>query len=190
MANTVSNVTTGKPAAGGAIWRAPLGTTLPTDATTALGEAFACLGYVSEDGYTNENSPETEDIKAWGGDVVCTTQTEKPDRFSFTLIEYFNAEVKKTVYGDANVTGTLSTGMVVRANSAEANAAVYVIDQALRGGVKQRTVIPNAKLSELAEIVYKDDEVVGYNVTLTALPGGFGSGDDDTHKEYSKLVTP
>lgn len=34
MANTVANVTTGKPSKSGAIWRAPFGSTLPTDATT------------------------------------------------------------------------------------------------------------------------------------------------------------
>ena len=34
------NVTAGKPAVGGAIKSAPIGTVLPTDATTALDEAF------------------------------------------------------------------------------------------------------------------------------------------------------
>ena len=78
MANA-SNVTTGKPKKGGAIFRAPLGSTLPTDATTVLDEAFVGLGYCSDDGLTNENSPETESIKAWGGDTVLTTQTAKED---------------------------------------------------------------------------------------------------------------
>ena len=40
MANTVSNVTAGKPKIGGAVFRAALGSTLPTDATTALDAAF------------------------------------------------------------------------------------------------------------------------------------------------------
>ena len=38
--SNAQNVTVGKPKVGGAVFRAPLGTELPTDATTALNEAF------------------------------------------------------------------------------------------------------------------------------------------------------
>jgi hypothetical protein len=95
-------------------------------------------------------------------------------------------EVLKSVYGDDNVTGTLSTGITVRANSNEQEPAAYVIETALKGGVKKRIVIPNGVLSELAEITYKDDEAIGYNVTIMAMAGGFAEGDNDTHKEYIK----
>ena len=38
--NSVSNVTAGKPKVGGSLFRAPAGTDLPDDATTALDTAF------------------------------------------------------------------------------------------------------------------------------------------------------
>ena len=43
------NVSAAKPKVGGAVWRAPLGTPLPTDAKSALNEAFESLGYISSE---------------------------------------------------------------------------------------------------------------------------------------------
>ena len=50
--NNVSNVSTGTPKAGGYCYRATKGTTLPSDAKTALADDFECCGLISEDGVT------------------------------------------------------------------------------------------------------------------------------------------
>lgn len=178
--NKASNVTAGKPKITGAIFRAPTGTTLPTDAKTELDTAFKCLGYVSEDGVTNSNSPESEQTKAWGGDVVLSTQTEKPDTFQFKLIEAKNVDVLKMIYGDSHVTGTLDTGITVDVTAEDPGPAAYVIDMILKDGDLKRMVIPSASISEMDDIVYNDSEPVGYDVTLTATADDTGC----THHEY------
>ncbi len=172
-------VVAGKPKTGGAIWTAPLGTTLPKDATTALDAAFKSLGYVSDDGLTNELTTDTEEIKAWGGDTVLTAQTGTSDTFKYKLIESLNIEVLKEVYGASNVTGTLATGIKILVNSKEKIDHVIVIETVVRDKFK-RIVLPVAKIKEMAEITYVDGEPVGYEVTVQALPDSSGN----THYEY------
>lgn len=179
----VTQVTAGKPKVGGHIFRAPLGTTLPKDATTALDAAFIDMGYAGEDGVTNANSPESTVINAWGGTPVLTIQESKEDTFQLTFISAENLEVQRMVYGTDNVTGTsFATGVTVTANAAELEEYIYVIEMIARGNIAHRVVIPCAKPTEIGEIVYSDTEAVGYDVTL----GCTADASGNTHYEYWK----
>ena len=153
----VNNVSAGKPKIGGAVFVAPIGTELPKDVTTQLNAAFKGLGYCSDDGITNTNSPETEEQKAWGGDTVLNMQASKADTFKLKLLEVLNVDVLKTVYGENNVTGTIEDGITIKANNSETEQVSW-------------------------DIVYKDNEATGYELTIAAVADKTGN----THYEYIK----
>lgn len=180
MANA-QNVSTAKPPVGGAIYAAPIGTSLPTDTDAAL-TGFTPLGYVSDEGLTNTTAIESEKVKAWGGDTVLVTLTSKDDGFKFNLIESENVDVLKSVYGDNNVSGDLTTGISINVSSADIPEKSYVIDMILRGNTKKRIVVPSAKISAIEDIVYNDTDPIGYNVTTDCTPDSYGN----THYEYIK----
>ena len=172
VSNNAQNVTAGKPKVGGAIYFAPLGSTLPTTATEALDAAFENV---------NSNSPTSENIKAWGGDIVLTTLTEKPDTFKFTLIEAMSLNALKAIYGSSNVTGTdLETGLEVHANSTQQPDYAWVIDMVFKNNTVKRVVIPDAGVSGVGDVTYADGSAVGYETTISAMPDENG----DTHIEY------
>jgi hypothetical protein len=180
MANTATNVTTGKPNISGAVYVAPIGTTLPTDATTALDNAFVCLGYVSEDGLENNNDMDVSAIKAWGGMIVYRSLNELDDNFVLTLIESENADVLKAVYGSNNVTVDADGNVTVAVKADDPEENVWVFELALRNSRAKRIVIADGAITAREAITYNDSDAVGYGITVSAYPDANG----ETHKEY------
>lgn len=181
MSNS-SNVSAGKPMITGAVFVAPVGTDLPTSTTASLAAAFKDLGYISDAGVVNSNSPSTTPIKAWGGDTVLDVQTDKPDTFKMQFIEATNEDVLKLVYGSSNVTGTLSSGLSIKANSEEQNEVSVVIDMVLKDNCAKRIVLPKAKVTAVGDITYADASAIGYDTTFSCHPDSSGN----THYEYLK----
>lgn len=186
MANVATNVSTGKPNISGGVWVAPKGTTLPTDATTALGGSFVCLGYVSEDGLENSNEMDVSAIKAWGGLIVYRSLNELTDEFGLSLIESENVDVLKTVYGDSNVTVDADNNVTVKIKAEDPQEKVWVFELALRGGKAKRIVVPDGAITARDPITYNDSDPIAYKITVSAYPDGNG----ETHTEYIEGTAP
>ena len=180
MANVSTNVSTGKPNISGAVYVAPMTATLPTDATTALGADYVCLGYVSEDGLENNNELDVSEIKAWGGNIVYRSLNGLDDTFSLSLIESENVDVLKNVYGDANVTVDANDNVTINIVAEDPQEKIWVFELAMRGGRAKRIVIPDGAVTARETITYNDSDAVAYGITVSAYPDSTGK----THVEY------
>ena len=57
---------------------------------------------------------------------------------------------------------------------------MVVIDQVMRGGIPQRMVINRGVITEIGDVVYKGNDAVAYDLTITALtPDGGGNKIDE-----------
>jgi hypothetical protein len=183
--NTEAYVSTGKPKVGGAVFVGATTLTPPTDAVTALNEGFAGMGYVSEDGVTQSQEVNSEEVKAWGGDTVLVTEDDKSETWQLTFIEMMNINVLKEIFGENNVTGTLETGIAIASGTEAHEARCWVIDMILKGGALKRTVIPKGVITEIGDVVYNDTDPVGYPVTIKATSDENGK----YHYEYLKAAS-
>jgi hypothetical protein len=178
--NDADNVSFGKPKATGAVYVAPAGTTVPTTAWESLDSAFKGLGYVSEDGLVNGVETNTEEVHAWGGDLVLDGQTTFKEMFTVNLIET-NAEALKVYYGEDNVVEEGDGSLTVNQTSEMLPQVVVVFELVMTGGRIKRIVVPNAQIVDRSgEITYVDGEAITYPAVFVAYPDGNGQ----THTEY------
>lgn len=179
MANNVKQVMAGKPLATGGALVAPPGTALPTDEVVALNVAFLPLGFLGDNGVDLTPNRSTTTKKAWGGDTVLVLQTEFGVEVKVTLIEALNVNASKLAFGTANVTTTantttLGTKQAIKINSVELDHNVMVFE--LKNGKKRsRVVLPDAQVTKVDTISFKDDDSVAYPCTISCFPDASGN---------------
>jgi hypothetical protein len=159
----------------GVVYVAPLGTTLPTSATTTPAGGFTDVGYISDAGVTQSIAEDITDIQAWQlGTVVRRVQTSHSLTFQFEFLET-NATTLAQYYG------TYASGVasVTGVAGARQSWIIHVDD----GTSDIRVVIPEAEISERGDTSYVNGEAVRYPVTLSAYP------DDSGVKAYIYHVT-
>lgn len=158
------------PKVGGGVFRAPIGTTVPTSYDEALDAAFVALGYVGEDGVSKAEENESDDKIAWGGDAVTDLPGTHSVTYSGTFLESRNANLLKALRGDENVIVDETTGAItVKGNAKRPPRAVYVIDTD-----SVREVIPSGQIRISGDTVFVHNDTIEYPAEWKAYPNADG----------------
>ena len=178
-APSTRNVAAAKPKVGGGVYRAPLGTVLPTDATADLDAAFEALGYVSDAGLVPTRDTSVDKIRAWGGDIVAALLTDESRSFEFVLLEVFSEAVQSFIHGEENVTATAATAsagtqMSVADKGGKPAQQVLVFDMR-HGDKRRRVVVPVADPVVTGEEPMTDGSLSAYAVTAEAIKDDSGT---------------
>ena len=182
--STVSQIAAPSPKASGGVRYAPLGTTLPTDATTALPAAFVTLGRVKDDGIKRTEDRAQSKVYDWGGNTIAILQTQFGITIMFDLLQVMNEDVQKAAHGVDNVTSTAGTPTVGKLVSAKINpklldTGVWVFDSYYQK-MSGRLVLPYARPTKVDGPTWTHKEVASYKLTLETLP----DNDDNHAYEY------
>ena len=172
-----SEVTIGAAAATGAIWVAPKGTTLPTDASTTLSGTWKLLGFTSDAGVQISESSNNVAIRAWEGRTeVYNVRTEYTESVAFMPIQC-NADVAKLMWGDSAVTVPSTGKLTVKHHGKTLEPVCITIETTPRDNIVKR-YCGTFQLVERGQQTMDGTQVDGRQLTFNAI------ADDDGYTMY------
>lgn len=137
--------------------------TAPTD-TGALPAGFSGLGYLSDEGTTEARARSFNDIKGWqNADTVRTVITDANLTYAFTMIQT-NKETVELFYG-TTVTQSAANGSYVIVPASTGGRKSFIID-VIDGANLKRIYVPQGEVTDTGDVVYRNGEPVGYQVTI------------------------
>ncbi len=169
---------------------APLGTVLPTTATTALGIAFKDLGNVTDDGVVNGVKRDTTKHYNWGGKVVKVTTDRYTETIKVTLYES-SPDVLKTVFGASNVTVSSVSGhqvMTVEHSPLQLTHNCFAFT-GIDGSRTVRTIIRNGQITEIGDIVMVHNKPTVYELTIDVFETAAGENGVVQYFDYADVLS-
>ena len=157
----------------GAIWKAPLGTALPIDSTTAWGTGFVNLGYAT-DGFSLKQSLKKQSITAWQTlSSVRSIVTELIRSLTFEALES-NINTVPLAFGGATMTPGLAGIYTLDIPDGQLDEFILGVDWS-DGTRTQRIVVQQASLLSLPEMKFVRTDAVRYPLEVEALKPADGT---------------
>lgn len=159
----------------GQIYVAPVGSTLPIDASTAPDRAFTDLGYTTTDGVRFSYAPETQDIDVWqADDPVRVIAQRRPASFE-TAFAQLDEHTLPVALGGGVVRGSggnfTYTPPAAQDGLDERSIVVDIED----GDKKVRFVVARAVVTEAVEISFNKEGLSSLPVNFRVLRPDTGS---------------
>jgi hypothetical protein len=166
----------------GALYSAPVGTTLPTSAIAPLDSAFTGHGYWTSDGLTESSATSTTPLRAFQNNaLVANPVTDGTATITVALLQK-NVENAELFFGD---TVDPATGGVRWRPGVANEDRVFVVDK-IRGTHVERTVVGRGAVTATGDrvtvqggahsypltISIYDDSAVVYDTELATAGGG------------------
>jgi hypothetical protein len=151
----------------GDLWRAPVGTPAPVD-TAALTTPWVNLGYASDDGVTAQPQITKTDIMVWQSAFPVRERIVQGVDFKFKLVQD-NPESLQLAFGGGDYEAL--TGIYTPPAPGEVYENAFCFD-VIDGTVNFRYFAARAIVTDVADIVMKADEAIGYELTVTVLASG------------------
>ena len=156
----------------GHLYKAPLGTTLPTTVTASPNASFVELGY-TESGPKTSVDTSKEAFTPWQSlfpaREVITGQIIKS---KFTLWQR-NSETLKLAFGGGTVTGT-TTRVFTPPATPTVNEGAFIME-VIDGAITDRYVIARASFALAGDVDVAKDGVTGYEIEMTWLQPASGN---------------
>lgn len=149
--------------------------------TTTGAGAYTNLGYISDDGVTENRDEDNQEFVPWQENSAIRYEiTKSVTTFEFTLWQSTLATAG-FYYGVSaadmykNTDGSVFFDETGKPDVTQHKLVLTVVD----GSRARRTCLAAAQVTERGEITYKSDEMIGYNVTVTGFPGATGTTNEN-----------
>ncbi|WP_069883558.1 phage tail protein [Streptomyces luteocolor] len=163
--------------ANGAGWVGDTGTSAPASPLTQPLAPWEPLGAISDDGLTYGIDEDSQEFTPWGLTSPFRTQITKSVRtFKMTLWETARVAVQSIMYRIPAAELEPVSGLTTFAETAspvpDRRAWWFLV---MDGDTAKGFYVPQGEVSDRSDVTFKQDEMSGYEITVTAYPDASGN---------------
>ncbi|MFD7661082.1 phage tail protein [Streptomyces sp. NPDC059788] len=163
--------------ANGGGWVSVTGTSAPTSPLVQPAAPWEPLGAISDDGLTYGFDEDSQEFTPWGLTSPFRTQITKSVRtFGLTLWETSRVAVQSIMYripaAELEPVGGITSFAETASPEPDRRAWWFLV---IDGDSARGFYVPQGEVSDRSDVSFKQDEMSGYEITITAYPDSAGN---------------